>query len=341
MGFLAVAAAAPAAGPAAPIVLGAAAIGTALSKILGIGPPSSGTNYRPPSNSQEVFVPSAFGDGAPVAFDMRDLGAAIRGGNKEVDLRSYYSAWISNSVDAGASPAAKRVIIDALKKYGGSVRSIAETLLSQAGVKRVSQPKPVPGPMAPAPMAQMLAQTKPVELPQIEPAALDILDLITGALKKIITPAPPALKAIPLPPAPTPPPPAPATSGGQNPITQQAVDLAIQKGIQIGQAKLAELLARKKEIENQAMSAGCDPGATYYDPATNQCVILIPCPDGSFYDPGTGQCVNLDGQDVTGFLDSLGKIGGIPIWLILLLGGIVISQSGGSSGKTVTFRRKR
>src|SRR5262245_32204992 len=89
MGFLAVAAAAPAAGPAAPIVAGVAVVGSALAKILGVGPPSSNTNYRPPANSQEVFIPSAFGDGSGVAFDMRDLSRAIAGGNKEVDLRSY------------------------------------------------------------------------------------------------------------------------------------------------------------------------------------------------------------------------------------------------------------
>jgi hypothetical protein len=186
-------------------------------------------------------------------------------------------------------------------------------------------------------MAQAFAQTKPAELPA--PEVKSIVDLFGGILA-LLKPPTPELKPIPLPPAPPPPPPAAGQGSGQNPITQQAVDLAIKKGIQIGQQKLAQLLARKKQIEDQARAKGCDPSATYYDPVRNQCVTLVPCPDGSFYDPQSGQCVSLSGDDLSGFLDSLGTIGGIPVWLILLLGGFVVSQSGGSDGRTVTFRRR-
>lgn len=327
LGFLAVAAAAPAAGPAAPIVIGASVIGSAIAKVLGFGPPSSSTNYRPPANSKDIMVEFP-AKGINIAFDMNDIGTALARGNKEADLRSYYSAFLSGSVDAGASAAAKRAILDAVRLYGVSVRDIAETLLTQAGVRKITSPIQQAPPPAPA---QSFAQTpavaeKPVVLPVVKTVLDSLLDLLKGAPK----PPMPDLRPqeIGLPP---PPPPAP----GQTPGDLQAqnnAQAAIQAGlIKAAQLAAAALLKARQKVADQAQQFGCDPSAQYYDPATNSCVTLLQCPEGQYFEPTAGSCVTPETADES--------LGGIPIWLLLLLGIILISRSG-DGGKTVTFRRR-
>lgn len=343
LGFLAVAAAAPAAGPAAPIVAGVAIAGSLLTKLFGFGPPSSGTSYRPPANSKDLAVqfPSK---GVNIAFDMNDIGQALARGNKEADLRSYYSAFISGSVDAGASDAAKRVIVDAVNKYGVSVRDIAETLLTQAGVRKIvtpiQQPTPAAAPTAPV-QAQSFVQTTtqaPVELPKIVPAVLDIFGNILDFLKGK-TPPIPAYSSIPVDMSP-PAAPAPGQTGQTPAQTNQAQAAAQKALIAAANKAIQALLKAKQKVADQASQFGCDPSAQYYDPATNSCVTLLTCPEGQYFEPSLGTCATPPAEeDLGSFLDSLGNLGGIPVWLLILLAGILITQRG-DGGKTVTFRRR-
>jgi hypothetical protein len=338
LGFLAVAAAAPAAGPAAPLVIGASVIGSAISKILGFGPPSSATNYRPPANSKDIMVEFP-AKGQNIAFDMNDIGTALARGNKEADLRSYYSAFLSGSVDAGASPAAKRAILDAVNKYGVSVRDIAETLLTQAGVRKIVSPI-----QPPAASQGFLATTATVEKPPVLPAVGTVLDSILDLLKGGVKPAMPVIRPLEIGPAPPPPPPAGSPAPGSIPAQSQQnqAQAAIQAGlIKAAQKAAAALLKARQKVADEAQQFGCDPGAQYYDPVNNQCIFLATCPEGQYFEPSQNRCViPQPEEDLTGFLDSFGSIGGIPIWLLILLGLVVVRSQGGG-GRTVSFRRKR
>ncbi len=143
LGFLPVAAAAPVvAGPIIGAIGGAAAaVGSFFGKLFGAD--DQKTSYRPPANSAQQFVHLAdqWGD-EYVAFDVNaaSLAEAARRGNREEDIYSYYSAFLSNSTSAGASKAARNVIEDAAKKHGASISRVGDWLLTTAGIFRITQP---------------------------------------------------------------------------------------------------------------------------------------------------------------------------------------------------------
>lgn len=345
MGLLPLVAAAPAAGPGAPIVLAVAGIGTAISKLFGFGGDDQKTNYRPPSNSAQV--PVSVG-GVNIAFDMNDLRLAMARGNRAEDLYSYYSAFVSNSVDAGASQAAKKVILDTAARYGVSIAYAAASILTTAGVRRIDYPSQQ------APTSQgFLASQPPPSPSQLDTIIANILKSITG----IFTPKPGGTTAPTGPPGTTQPqqppgpaqPPAGATppiagGGGVPASVQQALlQQAINAAATLGTALAQQLLNKKMQIASQAAAAGCDPAAQYYDPYTNSCVFLVPCPQDQYFEPLTGQCQRPTGagNDLQSLLNSLGSIGGIPIWLLILLALALASSSGGDDGSVVAFRTRR
>lgn len=142
LGFLpALAPAAAAAGPPGWVVLGIASIGQAILSIFGGGDDQQ-TSYRPPANSSTQFVQfnDAHGHEA-VAYDVSaaSLAEAARRGNRADDIYSYFSGFISNSTNAGASSAARRVMEDASKKHGISIARAADWLLNTAGIHRIVQ----------------------------------------------------------------------------------------------------------------------------------------------------------------------------------------------------------
>jgi len=353
MGFIAVAAPAVAAGPPGLIVAGVVGAVAGIAKLFGFGGDDQKTNFRPPSNTPDLKVQLG---NALVSFDMNDLRLANARGNRTDDLYSYYSAFISGSTSAGASKAARKVIEDAARKYGLSIAQAAATILETAGVRKIvtpiQQPAPPPPPApAPAPMqSQSFLATKPAptELPKT-PTLISIADAIAEALSKLVKP--PALPAatatrpgdIDNAPPPAPPPAQMQTQNqqgqGRTP-GQIARDLALQKAIQLGERKLVELLRRQQQVANQAAAFGCNPDAQFYDTRTGQCLALAACPQDQYFDPTAAQCLTPGAGDLSSFLDSLGKIGGIPVWLLLLAAGVVVLSSDGG-GRSVTFRRKR
>lgn len=327
--------AAPAAGPAAPIVAAIGVVGSLVSglkKIFG-GVDDQATSYRPPSDSAQRSVQVK---GQMIAFDMSNLAEAQRRGNRIDDIYSYYSVFERDNL-SGASDAAKRVVQDAASKYTfGNLRDAAITLLDLAGVRKIITPVQ----MAPA-QAQSFTQTtqtqtkteSPVVLPTITTIFGDILDFLKGS------PNPPIPDYRPIPVDMTPPSaPGQTAQGAQQTNTAQA---AAQKALILAAQKAAQaLLKAKQKVASDAEQFGCDPRAQYYDPANNTCVFLAQCPEGQYFEPSLNACaIPESGEDLTGFLDSLGTIGGIPVWLLILLGFVIVMRSG--NGNTVTFRRRR
>lgn len=143
LGFLPGAVAAgSAAGPIGTVVgVVVGVVGTLFSKLFG-GGDDQATNYRPPSDSAQRFVQFSDQYGNEyVSYDMSpaSLAEAARRGNRADDVYSYYSAFISNSTNAGASSAARRVIEDAATKNGISASRAADWILNTAGVTRIVQ----------------------------------------------------------------------------------------------------------------------------------------------------------------------------------------------------------
>jgi hypothetical protein len=196
LGFLP---AATEAGAAAGGPIGAAIGGIidAVGAILGsgiIGPPSDQTSYVPPSNSALICV--CFNDHIGnycVGYDVTSqdsLAKAVANGNYIVDVYSYYSVFLTGSLDAGASPAAQRVIQDYAKNQGVSIQRAAESLLYLCGLTQhicpagmtslpssmasapqqsIPSPRPIPSP-APIPAPQSIPSPAPVS------AAPDVTD---------------------------------------------------------------------------------------------------------------------------------------------------------------------
>ena len=358
-------AAAPAAGPAAPIVLAAGIVGSViggLKKLFG-GKDDQATSYRPPSDSAQRSVQVK---GQMIAFDMSNLAEAQRRGNRVEDIYSYYSVFERDNL-SGASDAAKRVVQDAANKYTfGNLRDAAITLLDLAGVRKIvtpvqSAPPPPPATPPPAPPAQSQSflQSKPVEAPK--PTVLPPLDILADILDFLKgSPAPPIPEYRPIPTESTRPdtiPPsqcAPGFCDDPNSPTgcsasacnktlsdqdkQTARNRQLEAARQAAQSKLIALAAAKaKELLSKSQAAGC-PAGTYYNGSTNQCIPQQTCAPTQYYDPVSNQCLTPAADD-TGLG---GTIGGIPIWLLLLLAGVVIVSSGGDDGGggRVSFRRR-
>lgn len=332
LGLAPLIAAAPAAGPAAPIVAAVGIIGSIFAGLFGGGGDKK-TDYRPPANSANQGV--QVGNNL-VAFDMNNLALANARGNETVDLFSYYSAFVCNCTDQ-ANKRSAQVLLDSIRMYGyPSIRAVAEDLLTRAGVpKRVE-------PIAPQQAGFLPSQTgqKPT------PSTLD--SIIANILKNIGTiftprPAQPTQQPGQAPtqqPGATP----PIAGGGVPPsLQQQLLQQAINAAATIGQALAQQLLAKKMQVAAQAAAAGCDPGAQYYDPYTNSCVFLLPCPQDQYFEPLVGQCMSLGstGQDFQSFLNSLGNIGGIPVWLLALVALALAASNGGDDGSVVRFRTRR
>lgn len=346
-------AAAPAAGPAAPIVLAAGIVGSVIGgikKLFG-GKDDQATSYRPPSDSAQRSVQVK---GQMIAFDMSNLAEAQRRGNRLDDIYSYYSVFERDNL-SGASDAAKRVVQDAASKYTfGNLRDAAITLLDLAGVRKIVTPVQ----SAPAPaQSQGFLQSKPAETPKptvLPPIDIlgDILDFLKGS------PAPPIPEYRPIPTESTRPdtiPPgqcAPGFCDDPNSPTgcsasacnktlsdqekQTARNKQLEAARQAAQSKLIALAAAKaKELLSKSQAAGC-PAGTYYNGSTNRCIAQQTCSPTQYYDPVSNQCVTPGGDG--GGLE--GTIGGIPIWLLLLLAGVAIVSSGGDDGGRVSFRRR-
>lgn len=143
LGFLPGPGIAAAAG-AGPVGWIAAGIGAAISAIFGFGGDDQATDYRPPPNSGEVYVEfdDEHGD-EEVSYDVSSasLAESRRRGNRDEDIFSYYSAFVSGSTHAGASSAARRVIEDAARNNGISIRRAADWILRTAGILRRSRPR--------------------------------------------------------------------------------------------------------------------------------------------------------------------------------------------------------
>ena len=339
MGFLAVAAAAPAAGPAAPIVAAVGIVGSViggLKKLLG-GADDQATSYRPPSDSAQRSVQVK---GQMVAFDMSNLAEAQKRGNRLEDIYSYYSVFERDNL-SGASPAAARVVQDAASKYTfGNLRDAAITLLDLAGVRKiitpVSQPAQQPAQSQSFTQTSQATSEKPTTLPAVTNIVFDILDYLKGQK------APPIPDYRPIPMDQAPPPPAPGQTAADVQKQNQAQAAAQKALIAAAQKAAAALLKARQGVASNSAAQGCDPNSQYYDPARNACVTLVSCPEGQYFEPNTLRCMVPpdSGEDLSDFFDSLGTIGGIPVWLLILLGLVVISTRS-DGGKTVTFRRRR
>lgn len=136
----------------APAIIGSAAgpVGTIIGVVVGVvgglisklfgGGDDQATGYRPPANSAEQFVHITDQHGDEyISFDVNQstLAEAARRGNRSDDIYSYYSAFVSNSVHAGASSAARRVMEDASRTYGISISRVADWLLNASGITRI------------------------------------------------------------------------------------------------------------------------------------------------------------------------------------------------------------
>jgi hypothetical protein len=341
MGFLPAVAAAPVIGPG--VIAGVSAIGGAIASFFGFGGDDQQTNYRPPANTAQVQV--RIGNDL-VSFDLTDLRAANAAGNRTDDIFSYYSAFVSNSVDTGASKAAKKVILDAARIYGVSIAEAAAKVLEASRIRKIITP--VQSSVTDQAFANQFLPSRSTTPPS--PLALDkIIDSITRALSTVFmagrpsqtqTQAPSQTQTPRQSPAQTPPinPPAGVPSSVQQQLYQQALAAAATIGTKLAQ----QLLNKRSQIAAQSAAAGCDPASQYFDPFTNQCAALLPCPQDQYFEPTVRQCVSLAGQDqdFAGFLDSLGTIGGIPVWILALLGLVLIASRDGN-GSTVSFRRRR
>lgn len=339
MGLLAVAAAAPAAGPAAPIVAAVGIVGSVIGgikKLFG-GTDDQKTSYRPPSDSASRSVQVK---GQMIAFDMSNLAEAQRRGNRLEDIYSYYSVFERDNL-SGASPAAAKVVQDAASKYTfGNLRDAAITLLDLAGVRKIVTPMAKPQPVSQPAAAQSFAQTsqtaseKPTVLPSVSEVFFDILDYLKGQK------APPIPDFKPIPTDQTPPP-APGQTAADVQKQNQAQAAAQKALIAAAQKAAAALLKARQGVAQSAAAEGCDPSTQYYDPARNACVTLVSCPQGQYFEPSLSRCALPpdSGEDLTDFFDSLGTIGGIPVWLLIILGLVVVSTRS-DGGRTVSFRRR-
>jgi hypothetical protein len=148
----------------------------AIGSIIGsIGPPSDQTSYRPPADSASRCVCFADKIGTYcVAYDVTSqdsLAKAQANGNYLVDIYSYYSVFISGSLNNGASPAAQRVITDYAKNQGVSIQRAAESLLYLCGLRQIICQ---PGGGAPPPTVRPPTVAPPTipQLPQVQPPVI-------------------------------------------------------------------------------------------------------------------------------------------------------------------------
>lgn len=334
LGFLAVAAAAPIAGPAAPIVAAVGVVGSVIKGLFSLfgGP-------------EKLADPKLQAQGAVVQNISTSIYQNIATG---AGMTPAQRAIALNSFQREVTPLLKDPprLLDYLKKHPGlataqQIAALASAIANVAGgppATAAMQPAPVSAPSAPV-VSQGFLASQPVALPKMEiPTITGILDSILGLLKP---PPTPELKPIPMGPAPAPPAMTQTPTGKGKTAAQIARDLALTKAIQLGQKKLAELLAARQRVANQAAVFGCNPDTQFFDPRSNQCFSLMPCPPDQYFEPAQGTCmVPGAGDDLSSFLDQFGTIGGIPVWLLIVLGVVVIT-TGGEDGRTVSFRRRK
>lgn len=91
------------------------------------------TNYRPPNNTKDIPVEVG---GQLISFDLSDLSASRRNGNRDDDIFSYYSAFVSGDTNQ-ASEAARKVLQNQARENGVSVREQAARILEYAGVRKI------------------------------------------------------------------------------------------------------------------------------------------------------------------------------------------------------------
>lgn len=146
------------------------AIIAGIGAIFGFGGDDQSTRYRPPANSGETFVEFDDEHGfEEVAYEVSSasLAESRRRGNRDEDIFSYYSAFVSGSARAGASSAARRVVEDAARNNGISIRRAADWILRTAGILRRVRPRSrAPQPSSPPPTGAQLQPPQAQQPPQ-------------------------------------------------------------------------------------------------------------------------------------------------------------------------------
>jgi hypothetical protein len=246
------------------------------------------TNYRPPGNTAEIGVDVG---GQIISFDLSDLSTSRRNGNRDDDIFSYYSAFVSGNTSQ-ASDAARKVIENQARQNGVSIREQAARILEYAGVKKIVQSF--------LPSGQASGGSSPGSLPgYCQPGTYHPYPL-GHPRQNECAPFPAAPTSRPGQPGPGQPGPGQIVGAGAAILTTAAARRAAQRA--------------QQERLNQACQTG-----TYFDSTSQRCLPIPVCGAGMIFDPLTPGC--LSPEDMAALDDNE-----MPswVWLILIGLGLVI-----------------
>lgn len=291
LGFLPVAAASA----GVPVVGPFIAAGSVFASIFGglFGRDDQKTNYRPPSNTKEIPVEVG---GQLISFDLSDLSTSRRNGNRDDDIFSYYSAFVSGNANQ-ASEAARKVLENQARENGVSVREQAARILEYAGVRKIINnflPSEQGSSSAPGSLPGYCPQGTYHPYPIGHPRQNECAPFPTGGTS---TPG--------------------QTGPGQQP-GGTIFDQVLGAGASIFRTSAAQRAAARAQQERLNMA--CMTG-TFFDSTSQRCLPVPACGTGLIFDPLIPGCV------APGSIEGLDE--GMPswLWLVLLgLGLVVISR---------------